>query len=153
MNVNLEKVLVFLVLAVFLVASVSSFIVAEIPVSREQAIGISRKSQLVQQGLLTSSSFEIEANYYNASRVEELQRQREQLIEQLNRWRREQGHGQLENVTKDDYWEFKVPEGHSVWEVIWWFNNPGFVGGYNAIVIIDAERAVIIDEPAGIGWR
>ncbi len=44
----------------------------------------------------------------------------------------------------------KVPEGHSVWEVIWWLRYQTKPGGYDVIVIVDAETATIIHEEKGI---
>jgi len=40
-----------------------------------------------------------------------------------------------------------VPEGHSVWEIIWGIHTG--IGGYNVGVIVDAEIGVIINEVLG----
>ena len=95
------------------------------PITREEAIEISANSELVKEGLAISRSFTIETNYCNSSTVEQLKL----------------GHSELYD---------KVPEGHSVWEVIWWLRYQAVPGGYNVIVIVDANTATIIHEEKGI---
>ncbi|MBX5327351.1 MAG: hypothetical protein ACQXXH_04695 [Candidatus Bathyarchaeia archaeon] len=133
---KLEKVMVLVVIGVFIVSSVNSLSGLGDPITREEAIEISKNSELVKEGLAVAHRFTIETNYYNSSR-----------LEQLRKWHSDEI---FKNVPRDAFWEEKVPEGHSVWEVIWWFRYG--VGGYNVIVIVDAETGTIIHETKGIGF-
>jgi hypothetical protein len=140
---NLEKIITLLVIGAFIVTSINSLntlgdpITREEaienslntlgdPITREEAIEISKNSELVKEGLAISRSFTIETNYRNSS-----------MVEQLKLWH------------NSEVYE-KVPEGHSVWEVIWWLTYQYPPGGHNVIVIVDAEMATIIHEEKGI---
>jgi hypothetical protein len=101
--------------------------IAREPITREEAIEIGTNSELVKEGLAISRSFTIETNYRNSSMVEQLKLWNSELYE-------------------------KVPEGHSVWEVIWWLTYQHQPGGHNVIVIVDAEMATIIHEKKGIAY-
>ena len=101
--------------------------IAREPITREEAIEIGTNSELVKEGLAISRSFTIETNYRNSSMVEQLKLWNSELYE-------------------------KVPEGHSVWEVIWWLTYQYPPGGHNVIVIVDAEMATIIHEKKGIAY-
>ncbi len=135
-NMNLEKMIVLLVVGTLIVTSVNSLSTLGNEITREEAIEISKNSELVKDGLAISHSFTIETDYYDSLR-----------LEQLREWHS----GEIfENVPRDAFWEEKVPEGHSVWEVIWWFGYKARPGGYNVIIIVDAETGVIIYETIGI---
>jgi hypothetical protein len=134
MKVTVQRMMVLFVIGVFFVTSVGVLSEASIPITREQAIGVSEKSELVREGLAIAKSYTIESNYYNSS-----------MLERLAKWHSDPI---FKNVPKDSFWEGRIPEGHTAWEIIWWFNEG--IGGHNAIVIIDAERAIIIAEPGGI---
>jgi hypothetical protein len=96
------------------------------PVTEEEAVEISKNSKLVQEGLTRSSKFTVETDYYNSSRVEQLK-------------------------GGPDGAEFeKTPEGHSVWQVIWWLFYQTKPGGYDIIVIVDAETGKLLHEETGI---
>jgi len=137
MNVELEKVITLLVIGGFIVASVDSLSALGDTITREEAIEISKNSELVKEGLAVAYSFTIETNYYNHSR-----------LEQLKKWHSDEI---FKNVPKDEFWEEKVPKGHSAWEVIWWFRYAkGIAGGYNVIVIVDGETRIIIHQEKGI---
>jgi len=96
------------------------------PLPREEAIEISRNAKLVKEGLAIAYGSGVDADYYNSSMVERLQKShlREIFI--------------------------GVPEGHAVWEVTWMINKG--VGGYLVIVIIDAETGTIIHETMGVAF-
>lgn len=124
---SLEKTIALFVIAAFIVTSVNSLSALGNPITREEAIEISKNSNLVKESLAVAYSFTIEANYYNSSMVEQLKTSHLREI--------------FENV----------PEGHSVWQVIWWFRySEGLAAGYDIIVIIDAETGTIIHETQGI---
>lgn len=135
-GMNLKKVIILLVIGTFIVTSVNSLIALGDPISREMAIEISKNSELVKHSLAISHIFTIETNYYNSSR-----------LEQLRKWHSDEI---FKNVPRDAFWEEKVPEGHSAWEVIWWFRYQTKPGGYNVIIIVDAETAKIINETHGV---
>ena len=136
MNVNPKKAIILLAIGALIVISIVLFGAPNGLVTREEAIEVSRNSGLVREGLAISRSFAVEINYYNSSRLERL---REWHFNEI-----------FENVPRDAFWEEKVPEGHSAWEVIWWFHYQKKSGGYNVIVIVDAEMATIIHETKGI---
>ena len=131
---NLEKIMVILVIVSFFLTSISVLTVQAGPLTREEAIEISKNSALVQEGLAKSRYTTIQAHYYNSS-----------MLEQLKEWHSDEI---FENVPKDAFWEEKVPEGHSVWEILWSFSEG--VGGYNIGVIVDAETGTIITEVIGV---
>ena len=134
MNDNLEKAIITLAVISFAFTSVSLLSIREVPLTREEAIEISKGSSLVKEGLAIAHGTPVEAHYYNSQR-----------IEQLREWHQEEI---FKNVPKDEFWEEKVPKGRSVWEIIWYFSEG--VGGYTIIVIVDAEVGVIITEETGI---
>jgi hypothetical protein len=128
MNINLKKVIILLVIGAFIVTYVNLLIAPDDAITREEAIEISENSELVKEGLTIARNFTIETNYRNSSMVEQLKL----------------GHNR-------ELYE-KIPEGHSAWEVIWWFIYQTKPGGYNVIVIVDAETATIIHEEKGIAY-
>jgi len=120
----------------FAFTSVSLLSIREVSLTREEAIEISKGSSLVKEGLAIAHSTSVEAHYYNSQR-----------IEQLREWHQEEI---FENASKYEFWEEKVPRGHSVWEIIWYFHEG--VGGYSIIVIVDAKVGVIVTEEKGIAF-
>jgi len=136
MNANLKKVIILLVIGAFIVAYVNLLKTPGDPITREEAIEISKNSELVKEGLTIAHRFTIETNYYNSSR-----------LEQLKKWHSDDI---FKNVPTDAFWEEKVPEGHSAWEVIWWISYQTKLGGCAVIVIVHAETATIIYEAKGI---
>jgi len=131
--VSLERILVTLVIVSFAFTLVSLMSIREVPLAREEAVEISKGSSLVKEGLGIAYSFSVEANYYNSQRIEHLREWHQNEI--------------FKNVSKDEFWEEKVPKGHNVWEIIWYFSEG--VGGYTIIVIVDAEVGTIINEMKG----
>lgn len=126
-NVNLgkpEKVIILTIIGVFMLPSIGLLSALVQPIIREEAVEISKNSELVKKGLAEAHSFSVDAVYYNSSMVE----------------RMKIGHNR-------EIYEH-VPEGHGVWDVIWDINKD--VGGYFIIVIIDAETGTIIHETKGI---
>ena len=69
MNVNAEKVIVVLVVASFALTSMSTLITAGNPLTREEAIEISRNSQLVQRFWENADRYMLEVNYQNQTDV------------------------------------------------------------------------------------
>jgi len=123
---SIEKVITLFVIAAFIVTSVNSLSAPSDQITKETAIEISKGSSLVKEGLATAHSVSVGANYYNSSMVEQLKL----------------GHNR-------EIYE-KVPEGHSVWQVVWDINLG--VGGYLVIVIINAETGKILHEETGAGY-
>jgi len=68
-NVNAEKVIVVLVVASFALTSMSTLITAGNPLTREEAIEISRNSQLVQRFWENADRYMLEVNYQNQTDV------------------------------------------------------------------------------------
>lgn len=124
MNLNLEKEITLSVILALIVTSINSLSTLGNSITKEEAIEVSKKSELVKEGLAIAYSFEVESNYYNSSMVERMKR------------------GHLGEIFR------MVPEGHSVWEVIWCVYEG--VGGYVIGVIINAESGVIIHETKGV---
>ena len=112
----------------FSVISINSLTTLGDPITKEEVIEISKNSELVKEGIATFSCFTVEANYYNSS-----------LVEQMKK-----GH------TREMY--EKVPEGHSIWKVIWAFTYGGLMVGYTVIVIVDFETGTLIHETKGAGF-
>ena len=119
-----EKVIILTVIGVFVLSSVSSLSAFGNPITRQEAIEISKNSDLVKEGLAIAHSFSVDATYYNSSMVEQLKLGHNREI--------------FENV----------PEGHGAWEVVWGINRGG--GGYLIIVIVDAETGTVIHETKGV---
>jgi len=127
MNINLEKAMILLIVAVFIVTSINSLNALGNPITREEAIEISKNSGLVKEGMATTQMASIDPTHYNSSMVEQLRG----------------GHN----------WELyeRVPVGDSVWKVVWWFSYwIGGSSGYTVIVIVDAETGIMIHETKGI---
>ena len=122
LDTNLERIMVMLVIASFAFTSVSLLIIREVPLTRKEAIEISKGSSRVKKGLAFNSG--VEASYYNSSMVEQLKL----------------GHNR-------EIYE-KVPKGHSIWKITWYIGTG--IGGYTIGVIVDAEVGVIITEIEGI---
>jgi len=99
------------------------------PITKEEAIEISKNSQLVKEGLAAYGYFTFGAAYYNSSWVEQMKK----------------GHAR-------EMYE-RVPEGHGVWKVHWTFTlSEGLWVGYTVIVVVDAETGTIIHETKGVGF-
>lgn len=128
MNGNLERIIITLAVVSLALTSVGVLSIREVPLTREEAIEISKGSSLVKEGLAIAYSTSVEAYYYNSQRIEELRKLHPAFWE--------------EKVAR------KLPKGHSVWEIIWWFHKG--VGGYTIGVIVDAEVGAIINELKGI---
>ena len=97
------------------------------PITREEAIEISRNSGLVKEGVATTERASIDPTHYNSSMVEQLKA----------------GHNR-------ELYE-RVPVGHSIWKVVWYFSyRIGSSSGYNVIVIVDAETCIMIHEKKGV---
>lgn len=121
---KIEKVLILVAIGVFVVSSVNLLGALGNPVTREEAIEISKNSELVKEGLATAHSFSVDATYYNSCMVEQMK----------------QGYDR-------ELYE-KVPEGHGIWNVVWGIHKG--VGGYLIIVIVDAETGTINHETKGV---
>lgn len=127
MNINLEKAMILLVVGTFIVTSINSLNALGNPITREEAIEISKNSGLVKEGMATTQRASIDPTHYNSSMVEQLKG----------------GHNR-------ELYE-RVPVGHSIWDVVWWFSYwIGSSSGYNVIVIVDAETGIMIHEKKGI---
>lgn len=125
LNDKLESIIIAVAVVSFIFTSICLLGIREIPLTREEAIEISKGSSLVKEGLAKSRYTTIETHHYNSQRIEE-----------LKEWH------------SDIFWGQKVPEGRSVWEIIWYFSRG--IGGYNVIVIVDAEIGAILSEEEGI---
>jgi hypothetical protein len=135
MNVPLERSLFALVIGAFVVASGSS-LMASGPISEQEAIEISKRSELVRENLSAPSHRFVAVNtdYYNFSRIE---RMREWVLEEIP-------------YHAEDSWLFKVPQGHDVWAVSWYMSEGPTV--FSVGVIVDAQTERIIDEAGGGGY-
>lgn len=125
-----EKVMILTVIGVLILSSVNSLSRLSNPITREEAIEISKKSELVKEGMATHGYFGIgDIGYYNSSWVEQMKK----------------GHAR-------EIYE-KVPDGHGIWKVTWTFTlGEGLMVGYTVIVIVDAETGAIIHETKGVGF-
>ncbi|UCE15974.1 MAG: hypothetical protein JSV12_09030 [Candidatus Bathyarchaeota archaeon] len=126
MNVSLEKTIIVLVVISFIFASANSFILHVPFITREEAIEISRRTELVQ-------SYMEDADYYWL--VEGAVRYLNQTT--VNRAREEAP------WLRDIY-----PKDGSVWIVEWSFRWERFPGGVIVGHVIDAETGQILDEGA-----
>jgi len=117
-----------LVIGAFTVTAVNSLTAPSNPITKEEAIEISKRAELVRDGMAAYANVRVgEATFYNSSWVE----------------RMKTGHN------REIY--LRVPEGHDVWQVIWSVHK--VVGGYLVIVVVDAETGIIIQETTGVGFR
>ena len=126
MNISLGRALILLVIGTLIVTSIDSLSAIGDPMTKEEAIEISRNSVNVKEGLAMYYSFGIQANYYNSSWVARM---------------------------KKGYWSdilAEVPEGHSVLEIVWWFKRRGMLETHPAIVLIDAETGIIVYDKWGV---
>lgn len=130
MNGSLERIIITLAVVSFAFTSASLLSIREVPLTRGEAIEISEGSSLVKEGLAIAQSTSIEAHYYNSQRIEELRKLHPAFWE--------------EKVAR------KLPKGHSVWEIIWYFHKG--VGGYTVGVIVDADVGAIINELKGLAF-
>jgi hypothetical protein len=146
LRINFEKATILVLIAGLIMTSVGLLIAFENgtitvdvidPISREEAIERSKDSELVREGLVLAHAFGIDANYHNSSG-----------LEQLRKWHSDK---LFENVSKDAFWEERVPKGHAAWEIIWWFSGDegSSAQGYDVIVIVDAKTTRIIFETLG----
>jgi hypothetical protein len=119
---KLEKMIVLVAIGVFIISSLNLLSALGDTVTEEEAIEISKKSYLVKEGF--TKAHVDEANFYNWS-----------TLQKLKNW--------------TDYWaSLPIPEGHDIWQVIWYINQG--VGGYLVIVTIDAQNGVILHEEKGV---
>jgi len=123
--VNAEKVITTLVVLSFTLTLMSTFIVAGNSLTKEEAIEISRNSQLVQSLLEDADRYTLEVHYLNQTQV---------------------------NEAREEYpWlqEF-YPKDRSVWTVTWYIHPMGATSAFAYVVshIIDAETGQILHE----GW-
>lgn len=119
-----EKAIISVIIGVFILSSVNLLSALGKPITREEAIEISRNSELVKEGLAIARGVSISATYDNSSMIEQLKL----------------GHNRKAYE--------KVPEGHGAWTVVWTIYKD--VGGYLIIVIVDAETGIIIHETKGV---
>lgn len=150
MNISLEKVITLFVIAAFFVTSVNSLSALGDPITKEEAIEISKNSELVKEGFAVAHSCGVEANYYNSSRLEELKNMKftytKKILNETTRlWE------EVVVEIPSSWASIPIPEGHSIWQVVWDVNLG--VGGYLVIVIIDAETGSIIHEETGAGYE
>ena len=125
MNVNLERIMVILVIVSFAFTSINLISAQGGPITREEAIEISRNSQLVQSLLENADRYTLEVSYLNRTQVNKM---RENL-----RWFRE-----------------CCSENRSVWIVSWYIHPIGARSGFAYSVghVIDGETGEILDEGA-----
>ena len=128
MNINLERVLILLVIGVFTATSLSSLTSPIALLTTEKATEISKKAELVRDGIATSRFYQVsEVTYHNSTWVALMKK----------------GHN------KEMY--ARVPEGHGIWQVVWVFTEFP-ISGYTVIVTVDAETGRIAHETLGIGF-
>lgn len=127
---KVKTVKILLITSILLCVAVATVVVAlnllknQRKLTREEAIERSKGSSLVQDGLEIAHSYSIEVNYLDLEAIEQ----------------RKEGH--LHEIF------IKVPENHTAWEIIWYISKG--VGGYNIIVIVDADTGAIIHEEKGV---
>lgn len=129
MNASVERVIILLVVAVFVLTSVYSLNGLHFgPITREEAIEISKNSELIKECFAVRAEGHVgEVNYYNSS-----------MVEQLRKWHKERHRN--------------VPIGHSIWQVVWSFTYKETIGGHLVIIIVDAEFGTIADEAMGVAY-
>ena len=128
MILNIEKMAIMLAIGSFIVVFAGSLGTFGNALSKEEAIEITKRSNLVKEGIATYGFGSIgEVDYHNASWVEQMKT----------------GHA-------SEMYE-KVPQGHGIWKVIWVFTRANVWMGYTVIVIVDAETGTLIHEEKGLG--
>ncbi len=130
---RLAKATVFLlIMAAIFVTSVVSLSTPREPITREEAMHISKNSKLVKEGMVTNGySRVVEVNYSISS-----------MVEQMKKLSAEKG---------EIYG--RVPEGHGIWQVIWRARVRGTLMGYLVIVLIDAETGTLYYETKGVAFE
>lgn len=89
-RVKREKAIILSLVAVLFLTSIYS-LTPPLPVIKEEAIEVSKTSELVRKGLAIARSLTIETRYYNTSRLEE-----------LKKWHSDP---MFKNVPKSAFWE------------------------------------------------
>jgi hypothetical protein len=118
-NVNAEKVIVVLVVASFALTSMSTLITAGNPLTKEEAIEISRNTAIVQQALdETGGEMIVEAEYWSAEYINSL----------MGKY--------PSDVTED------LPNDHGVWRVHW----VNYAPGYRILHFIDELTGKVLHE-------
>lgn len=133
-NDALERFIAALFLAAFLVTVVGSWAMPSFPLTEKAAVDMSRGTELVEDGLAIDRSFVIETHYYNLS-----------ALERLKQWHSDPI---FQNSPESYFWERRIPNGHTAWEIIWWFSYRG-LGGYNVIVVLDACTGAVTSASKG----
>lgn len=141
---NLEKSLVSLILGIFIVTSIASIYSLSVvgnPITKEEAIEISKNSELVKEGLAKAYRAGVsEANYHNSSWVEQMKNFTVPWADPNEEW--------VKRWTKEVREKYaKIPEGHSIWEIIWSIDLERY--SYFIIVIVDAEMGIMVHDETG----
>jgi nicotinamide mononucleotide adenylyltransferase len=147
MSINLENVITSLIIGFFIVTSINSLNTLCTPITEEEAVRISKNSELVKEGLATNGYIvSIEATFYNSSWVERMKNYTIPWADPDEEWVKRASKAMREKYEN-------IPEGHSIWQVTWWLRTKEVsIEGYTVIVIVDAETGTIINETKGIGF-
>jgi hypothetical protein len=104
LNLNLERIMVMLVIVSFAFTSVNLLSAQGSPITREEAIEISKNTPIVQEALsYVGMSSRVTADHWNATYIILLKQEHPNLRE-------------IENL----------PEDHSVWRIFWVIFPPGY---------------------------
>ena len=147
MRINLENVIISLIIGFFIVTSINSLNTLYTSITKEEAVRISKNSELVKEGLATDGYIvSIEATFYNSSWVERMKNYTIPWADPDEEWVK-----QASKAMREKY--ENVLEGHSIWQVTWWLRTrEAPIEGYTVIVIVDAETGTIIHETKGVGF-
>lgn len=125
MNISLEKFAVLLIISVFAVCVAGSLDTLNSPITKEEAIEISKSANAFREACTVAHYYAVGAIYINSSQVE--------LLKQS--WQRET----LE----------KVLEGHGAWEIEWCFSYNARPVDFAVGVIFDAGTGLIAFDAKG----
>lgn len=137
MNVSVEKLITLLAIAAFIATSANSLSSLGDPITKEEAIEISKNSELVREGMVAYGYFSYGAIFHNSSWVEQTKKR------WIEMW------GEVPEVHSLRY----LPEGRDIWEVGWTFLiSEHIYVGYTVNVFIDAETGAIVYAAKGVGF-
>jgi len=125
LRINAERTFSILIITAFVLTSIIVYATGSNSLSREEAIDISRRSELVCTLMENADRHTLEVHYMNKTQVNKAREEMPWL--------------------KEDF-----PENRSVWTVTWYIHPEGAVSAFAYVVshVIDAETGQILHE----GW-
>jgi len=122
--------IITLVIASFAFTSINTLIAVGGPITREEAIEISRNTKLVRSRLEEADRYSFEIRHFNQTQIEKI----------------------IEQYPDRRAW---YPKDHGAWDITWYFHPRGAVSAVARVVshTIDDETGQILFEEGILVWR